>query len=91
MAKKQKPKKQKLEQLMITNQLRTLRFAAGELTQQQLADRVGVSRQTINSIESIKYFPSLEVAFRIAKALKTPIDKVFECEWDEPGCVRIRH
>lgn len=62
----------------IENRIKELRGPAG-LTQQDLADRVGVSRQTINAIETSKYAPSLEVAFRIARALTTPIDRVFVC------------
>ena len=61
----------------IDNDIRTLRFHAGEMTQQELADRVGVTRQTINTIEGNKYSPSLEVAFRIARVFDVPIDRVF--------------
>lgn len=70
-----------LKRVVIHNQIRALRFAAGQMTQQQLADRVGVSRQTINAIEAAKYFPSLEVAFRIAKVFGKPLDDVFQCAW----------
>lgn len=69
------------DHITIRNHIRALRFAAGEMTQQHLADRVGVSRQTINAIESSKYFPSLEVAFRIARTFEKPLDDVFTCEW----------
>jgi len=62
----------------IRNNIRALRFAAGEMTQQQLADAVGVTRQTINAIEGGKYSPTLEVAFEIAAALGVPLDRVFE-------------
>ena len=62
----------------IHNQIRALRFAHGEMTQQQLADRVGVSRQTVNAIEGGKYFPSLEVAFQIARAFGKPLEEVFQ-------------
>jgi len=68
-----------IEKLTIQNQIRAFRFAAGEMTQQDLADKVGVSRQTINAIEASKYFPSLEVAFRIARVFGKPLDEVFEC------------
>ena len=61
----------------VTNRIRTLRFAAGEMTQAELADRVGTTRQTIIAIEQGKYSPSLEVAFRIAHALGVPLDEVF--------------
>lgn len=63
---------------VITNTIRTLRFHAGEMTQQQLADKVGVTRQTVNAIEGNKYSPSLEVAFRIARVFDVPLEKVFQ-------------
>ena len=62
----------------VTNRIRALRVAAGEMTQADLADRVGVTRQTIIAIEQGKYSPSLEVAFRIAHALRVPLDEVFD-------------
>lgn len=61
----------------ITNNIRTLRFFADEMTQQQLAEKVGASRQTIIAIEAGKYSPSLELAFRIADAFDRPIGEVF--------------
>jgi len=61
----------------ITNTIRKLRFERNEMTQQELAERVGVTRQTINAIELGKYSPSLEVAFRIAGAFGVPLDQVF--------------
>lgn len=61
----------------INNNIRTLRFFNDEMTQQQLAERVGVTRQTIIAIEQGKYSPSLEVAFRIALAFSVPLDEVF--------------
>jgi putative transcriptional regulator len=64
----------------ITNEIRTLRERHGSLTQQDLADRVGVTRQTINAIEGNKYSPSLEVAFRIAQVLGEPLEAVFRFE-----------
>ena len=60
------------------NQIRALRFAHGEMTQQQLADRIGVSRQTVNAIEGNKYSPSLEVAFQIARVFDKPLEAVFQ-------------
>lgn len=60
-----------------------LRFERGEMTQQALADLVGVSRQTVNAIESAKYFPSLEVAFKIARVFGKPLDEVFECVFSD--------
>ncbi|MDD4096846.1 MAG: helix-turn-helix transcriptional regulator [Oscillospiraceae bacterium] len=62
----------------ITNNIRTLRFFAGEMTQQQLAEKIGASRQTIIAIEAGKYSPSLDLAFRIADAFGRPIGEVFE-------------
>jgi putative transcriptional regulator len=62
----------------VTNRIRAMRFAAGEMTQADLADRIGVTRQTIIAIEQGKYSPSLEVAFRIAHALRVPLDEVFD-------------
>jgi len=61
----------------VRNQIRKLRFERGELTQQQLADRVAATRQTINAIEAGHYAPSLELAFRIARALGKGIEDVF--------------
>lgn len=62
----------------ITNNIRTLRFFANEMTQQQLAEKVGASRQTIIAVEAGKYSPSLELAFRIADAFGVQIGEVFE-------------
>jgi putative transcriptional regulator len=62
----------------ITNNIRRLRFFASEMTQQQLAEKVGASRQTIMSIEARKYSPSLELAFRIADAFGVKIGEVFD-------------
>jgi putative transcriptional regulator len=62
---------------LVTNSIRALRFAAGEMTQAELADRVGVTRQTIIAIEQSRYSPSLEMAFRIAKTFGLPLDEVF--------------
>ena len=61
----------------ISNQIRRLRFDHGEMTQQQLADKVGVTRQTIIAIEAGKYAPSLPLAFRIARAFGTTVEDVF--------------
>ena len=63
---------------VIHNNIRTLRFLAGEMTQQELAERIGVSRQTVNAIEGCKYFPSLEVAFKIAVVFNKPLEEVFQ-------------
>ena len=66
--------------LKITNQIRRLRFDASEMTQADLATRVGVTRQTIMAIEAAKYSPSLELAFLIARAFDRPLDQVFQIE-----------
>jgi putative transcriptional regulator len=64
--------------LPITNTIRKLRFEHGEMTQQELAERIGVTRQTVNAIELGKYSPSLEVAFRIAAVFGVPLEQVFQ-------------
>lgn len=64
----------------IQNNIRRLRFDANEMTQQDLADRVGVSRQTIVAIEKGNYSPSLELAFKIALTFNTPLQDVFSYE-----------
>ena len=61
----------------VRNNIRKLRFERGEMTQQELALQVGVTRQTIVAIEKEKYSPSLEAAFKIALALEKPLDEVF--------------
>lgn len=62
----------------IKNQIRRLRFEHGEMTQEQLAIEAGVTRHTIMALEAGKYFPSLLLAFRIARAFGAPIEHVFE-------------
>lgn len=62
----------------LKNQIRRLRFDHGEMTQQQLADKAGVTRQTIIAIEAGKYAPSLPLAFRIARAFGTTVENVFQ-------------
>ncbi|HOO33875.1 MAG TPA: helix-turn-helix transcriptional regulator [Thermotogota bacterium] len=69
-------------QFEITNCIRKLRFFA-DMTQQQLAEKAGVSRQTIVAIEGGKYNPSLELGFRIAHAFNVSIDEVFQCSVNE--------
>lgn len=61
----------------IQNNIRKLRFFEDEMTQQQLAEKVGVTRQTIIAMEKGKYAPSLELAFKIAHVFKVPLDEVF--------------
>ncbi|RAK34428.1 putative transcriptional regulator [Actinoplanes lutulentus] len=62
----------------VTNRIRALRSAHGEMTQAELADRVGVTRQTLIAIEQSRYSPSLEVAFKIARVFGAPLDDVFQ-------------
>lgn len=69
-------------QVQISNTIRTLRFHANEMTQAELAEKVGVTRQTIVAIEQGRYSPSLEVAFRIARAFGMPLERVFTYEGD---------
>ena len=61
----------------VTNNIRALRFANGEMTQAQLADRIDVTRQTVIAIEQGRYSPSLEMAFQIARVFDVPLDEVF--------------
>ena len=61
----------------IRNEIRRLRFEHGEMTQQALAEKIGVTRQTVNAIEQSKYSPSLEAAFRIAAVFGQPLESVF--------------
>jgi putative transcriptional regulator len=63
---------------VISNRIRQLRFENGEMTQQELGQRIGVTRQTLNAIELGKYSPSLEAAFRIAEVFGVPLEQVFE-------------
>ena len=62
----------------IKNQIRRFRFDANEMTQEELAKKAGVTRQTIIALEAQKYSPSLELAFRIAKVFNVPLEKVFQ-------------
>ncbi|WP_336652100.1 MULTISPECIES: helix-turn-helix transcriptional regulator [unclassified Leucobacter] len=64
----------------VTNKIRSLRFSAGEMTQADLADRIGVTRQTVIAIEQGKYSPSLEMAFQIAHVFGVGLDDVFSYE-----------
>jgi putative transcriptional regulator len=72
-----------MDQRRVTNNIRKLRFNHNEMTQEQLAQLVGVTRQTIIAIESAKYAPSLDLAFRIALAFGVPLDDVFAYTSDE--------
>lgn len=62
----------------VTNEIRALRFRQGEMTQAELAERIGVTRQTVIAIEQGRYSPSLEMAFQIARVFGVPLDEVFQ-------------
>jgi putative transcriptional regulator len=72
-----------MEKRQVRNNIRKLRFHNNEMTQEQLAEKVGVTRQTIIAIESAKYSPSLELAFRIALAFGVPLGDVFSYMSDD--------
>lgn len=61
----------------ISNRIKALRFHAGEMTQAELGERIGLTRQTVAAIEACKYSPSLEAAFRIAHVFNVPLSEVF--------------
>ncbi len=67
-----------MRKVSISNRIRELRFNAGELTQQALADSVGITRQTIIALETGKYYPSLELAFLIAETFGVGLEEVFQ-------------
>ena len=69
-----------VESSKISNHIRRLRFDNGEMSQQELADRAGCTRQTIIALEQGKYVPSVELAFRIARAFGTTLEEVFQYE-----------
>jgi putative transcriptional regulator len=71
-----------MDKIKISNNIRKLRFFADEMTQQELADRTGVSRQTIVAIENGKYFPSLELSFRISRTFGVPLEEVFSASYE---------
>ena len=68
----------------VVNQIRLLRFMASEMTQAELGDRIGLTRQTVAAIEAGKYSPTLEAAFRIAQVFGKPLDEVFQWEGGPP-------
>jgi putative transcriptional regulator len=68
---------------LVTNRIRALRFAHGEMTQAELAEQIGVTRQTVIAIEQEKYSPSLEMAFQIARVFGVPLDDVFAYPEDD--------
>ena len=67
----------------IRNRIRRLRFDHDEMTQEELANRAGCTRQTIIALEQNRYVPSIELAFRVAKAFGVPLEEVFQCENDK--------
>ncbi len=67
-----------MKKVLLTNNIRKLRFNNSEMTQQELADRLEVSRQTILAIEAGKYSPTLELAFRIAEIFNVSLEEVFQ-------------
>ena len=69
----------------INNRIRRLRFDHNEMTQEELANRVGCTRQTIIALEQNKYVPSIELAFRVAKAFGVPLEEVFQYEDSQGG------
>lgn len=69
----------------VSNQIRKLRFHSGEMTQAQLARKLGVTRQTVNAIEGGKYSPSLEMAFKIARVFELPLEEIFRYEPEGPA------
>ena len=71
-----------MDKRRVRNNIRKLRFEHNEMTQEQLAEKAGVTRQTIIAIESAKYAPSLELAFRIALAFGVPLEEVFSYTLD---------
>jgi putative transcriptional regulator len=72
-----------MQKRRVRNNIRRLRFNHDELTQEQLAEQVGVTRQTIIAIEAGKYAPSLELAFKIALAFEVPLSEVFSYELED--------
>lgn len=77
-----------IDKAIITNNIRKLRFFADEMTQQELADKTGVTRQTIVAIENGKYFPSLELAFRMAFVFKVTLGEVFSYNADDDPVIK---
>ena len=72
-----------MDKRRVHNKIRTLRFLHDEMTQEQLAEKAGVTRQTIIAIEAGKYAPSLELAFKIALAFEVPLSDVFTYDLDD--------
>lgn len=73
-----------MHKVLITNRIRELRFHSAEMTQQALADRVGITRQTVIALERGKYYPSLELAFLIADVFGVALEEVFQRQRESP-------
>ncbi|ALS98833.1 helix-turn-helix transcriptional regulator [Lacimicrobium alkaliphilum] len=69
-----------MDKMVIRNRIRELRFNADEMTQQALADRVGITRQTVIALEKGRYYPSLELAFRLAETFNVPLEDIFRLD-----------
>lgn len=68
--------------MTLTNRMRALRFKNGEMTQKQLAERVGISRQTMNAVENGRHAPTVDVAIRIADVFGLSVDQLFDLEYE---------
>ena len=66
----------------LSNKIRALRFKNGELTQKELAERVGISRQTMNAVENCRHAPTVSVAIRIADVFQVAVDELFQLDYD---------
>lgn len=80
-----------MRKILISNRIRELRFSAGEMTQQSLADSVGITRQTVIALEKGKYYPSLELAFLIADTFGIGLEEVFQHENSSRHSKRPKH
>ena len=79
-----------MRKVSISNRIRDLRFNAGEMTQQDLADSVGITRQTVIALEQGKYYPSLELAFLIAETFGVGLEEVFQRQIDSRSSKRSK-
>ena len=79
-----------MDKIIIHNRIRELRFKAGEMTQQALAERVGITRQTVIALEKGKYYPSLDLAFRIARTFAIPLGEIFEVADTAPKKIKSK-
>ena len=79
-----------MDKIIIHNRIRELRFKAGEMTQQALAERVGITRQTVIALEKGKYYPSLELAFRMARTFAIPLGEIFEVADTAPKKIKSK-